>query len=248
MLWNAAMWSRRLAHTFGLASDERVRPMRKTIARIALPLVAAAITGSSASGCSLGGDDDVAADKAGGSKAPVVLRLAYSYKPDEQLDEPMMRYFAKRVTELSGGDLQVKLFFNVAGDEVPDIEARVAGMVRSGRFDLGWIATRAWDQVDVKSFQALQAPFLVTSYGLLGKIATGPMADQMLAGLRRTQLTGLAIVPEFLRHPVGRTRALVSPADFAGTRIRDIPSHASDALLSALGATPVHLSNSATGA
>ena len=40
----------------------------------------------------------------------------------------------------------------------------------------------------------------------------------------------------------------MSPSDFAGARIADFPSRASDSLLRALGATPVHLSNTATGA
>ena len=70
----------------------------------------------------------------------------------------------------------------------------------------------------------------------------------MLAGLKRDDVVGLALVPELLRHPVGLERPLLSPADFAGARIVDFPSRASDSLLRALGATPVHLSNNATGA
>jgi TRAP-type C4-dicarboxylate transport system substrate-binding protein len=218
--------------------------MRKLIRRAVAPLLAAGIAGVCASGCSLG--DDGAADKAGGSDAPVVLRLAYGYKPAEgQPDEPMVRYFASRVETLSDGELSVRVVFNAAGQESPGVEERVARMVRSGRFDLGWVATRAWDELGVKSFQALQAPFLVTDSGLLTRVVTGPMAGEMLRGLRRTRLTGLAVVPDLLRHPVGRTHALASTGDFAGARIHTIPSHATDALLSALGATPVHVGDPA---
>jgi TRAP-type C4-dicarboxylate transport system substrate-binding protein len=79
------------------------------------------------------------------------------------------------VGRLSHGRLQIRLFFDVAGDETPDIEERLARMVRDGRFDLGWVATRVWDELEVKSFRALQAPFLVTDYELLGRVATGPI-------------------------------------------------------------------------
>jgi TRAP-type C4-dicarboxylate transport system substrate-binding protein len=210
-------------------------------------LLGAALVGCFASGCSLG-DDSGAGDKAGGSDAPIVLRMAYGYKPREgQPDEPMVRYFAGRVAKLSDGALRVRLVFNAAGQAVPGIEERVARMVRSGRFDLGWVATRAWDQLGIRSFQALQAPFLISDSALLGRVVTGPMGDEMLRGLRRKRLIGLAIVPELLRHPVGRRHELVSVSDFAGAQIRDTPSRATDALLSALGATPVHVSGAAEG-
>jgi TRAP-type C4-dicarboxylate transport system substrate-binding protein len=208
--------------------------------------LAALLAAIALAGCSLGGENG-SSDKAGGSDAPVVLRLAYPYKGNEgQPDEPALRYFANRVEELSDGGMRVRISFNAAGEDVPEIEARIARMVRRGQFDLGWVATRVWDQLGVKSFQALQAPFLITDYALLGRVAQSPLADEMLAGLNSLDISGLAVVPEQLRHPAGRT-AYVSVDAFDGARIRDIPSEATDALLSALGATPVHVPNANFG-
>ena len=164
------------------------------------------------------------------------------YGADEP-DAPVARFFASRVAALSGGSLRVRVVFDAAGQQVVDPEARVARMVRDGRFDLGWIGSRAWDLLGVTSFQALQAPFLVTSYALLDRIATGPLASQMLAGLSRHGFVGLALVPDRLRHPFGLLRPLRSLQDFAGARMRVNPSRATDALMRALGATPVHISN-----
>ena len=113
----------------------------------------------------------------------------------------------------------------------------------TGRFELGWIGSRAWDRLGVTSFQALQAPFLVTSYALLDRITTGPLAARMLAGLDGHGFVGLALVPDRLRHPIGVEHPLRSPAEFAGARVRVIPSRATDALMRALGAMPVHVSN-----
>jgi C4-dicarboxylate-binding protein DctP len=198
-------------------------------------------------GCSLSGGDG-SSDKAGGSDAPVVLRMAYTYKPTEgQPDETALRYFARRVAELSDGAMRVRISFDAAGESRPDTEAQVARMVRRGEFDLGWVATRVWDQLDVMTFQALQAPFLITDYALLDRVAQSRVADDMLAGLKPIDLTGLAVVPELLRHPVGYRKALVSLEDYEGARIRDIPSAATDALLSALGARPVHMANTVVG-
>jgi TRAP-type C4-dicarboxylate transport system substrate-binding protein len=219
---------------------EWVSRMWKTMMQTIAVLLAVSLPGLAATGC--GADGAGGGDKAGGSNAPVELSLGYGQKAnDHQPDEPMVRYFADRVAKLSDGRLKVRVVFDAAGQDAPDVEERVAGMVRSGRFELGWVATRAWDRLGVKSFQALQAPFLITDYGLLAKVVTSPMGSEMLNGLGRTQLAGLAIVPELLRHPIGLRHKLVSVADFRGARIRDIPSQATDAIFAALGATPVHV-------
>ena len=162
-------------------------------------------------------------------------------------DTPIAEYFAAQVKKISGGKLRIHVVLDAAGDDVPDTEARIVRMVRDGRLDLGWIGARVWDELGVTSFQALQAPFLIDSYPLLERVTTGPLAREMLAGLKRDDVVGLALVPELLRHPVGLKRPFLSPSDFAGARIADFPSRASDSLLRALGATPVHLSNTAVG-
>jgi TRAP-type C4-dicarboxylate transport system substrate-binding protein len=209
-----------------------------SVARPLAGALAAALAAGLAAGCDFGGG----ADKAGGSRVPVVLRLAVAYAADEP-DAPAARFFAARVAALSGGSLRVRVIFDAAGTHVPDPEPRVARAVRDDHFDLGWIGSRAWDELGVTSFQALQAPFLVTSYALLDRIATGPLASRMLAGLDGHGVVGLALVPDWLRHPIGVRRPLRSLHDFAGARVRVNPSRATDILMRALGATPVHLSS-----
>lgn len=208
--------------------------------------VAALLVACQLAGCSVGSDGS--SDKAGGSATPTVLRLAYSYKShDAQPDEPALRYFAARTAELSGGSLRVRIVFEAAGNESPELEQRVAGMVRDGQFDLGWVAARVWDRLDVRSFQALQGPFLVTDYGLLQEVTESPLAGEMLGGLDRLGVSGLALVPETLRHPSSASDPLRSVDDYDGALFRDIPSKATDALISALGATPVHIPSDSFG-
>lgn len=185
-----------------------------------------------------------AADKAGGSGGPVVLRLAASDGPG-LAESPLARYFAAQVAQLSRGKLRIRVTFLAAGSDTPDVEARTIELVRGGKFDLGWVAARAWDELGVTSLQALQAPFLITNYPLLDRVVTSPLAGEMLAGLRSQDVVGLALIPGLLRHPIGIERPIVSLADFSGARVRDLPSKATDALLRALGATPVHVGNTA---
>jgi TRAP-type C4-dicarboxylate transport system substrate-binding protein len=212
--------------------------------RTSAVLTAALVTATSV-GCSSGHTSNTA-DKAGGSNAPTVLRLG-SNDGIDQPDSPTVQYFASQVAKLSGGRLRIKVIYAAAGNQVPDTEAQIIRMVRDGKLDLGWIGARAWDGFGVNSFRALQAPFLITSYALLDRVSTSPLAAQMLAGLKNQEAVGLALVPDLLRHPFAWRRPLVTLADFRGARINDIPSRTTDALLRALGATPVHVSGAAIG-
>jgi TRAP-type C4-dicarboxylate transport system substrate-binding protein len=216
--------------------------MREMTTRSLAPALLAGLLSAVAAGCGPHGGGD----KAGGSRAPTVLRLAVAYGAD-QPDAPLVREFASRVAGLSGGSLRMRVVFAAPGRQTAAPEARVAQMVRDGEFELGWIGARAWDRVGVTSFQALQAPFLVTDLGLLGRIATGPLAARMLAGLDGHGFVGLALVPDRLRYPMGVRHPLASPDDFAGARVRVIPSRATEALMRALGATPVHVSGDEVG-
>ena len=153
-----------------------------------------------------------------------------------------------QVSQLSGGHVRIQLIFDALGQSRPDVEPRVAGFVRDGRFDLGWIGARAWDELGVTSFQALQAPFLITDYTLLNRVVTSSLARTMLAGLKDARVVGLALIPDLLRYPDTARRPLASAADFQGARLRAFPSKATDMLLRALGATPEHVSGSAISA
>jgi len=205
--------------------------------RSPLAVALAALLAVVGTGCDLG----VGGDKAGGASAPGELRLAVASGGDEA-GAPLARFFASRATALSKGSLRVRVVFDAAGQEVAEPDVRVARMVHDGEFELGWIGSPAWDRLGVTSFQALQAPFLVTTYPLLDRIASGRVARRMLAALTAEGFAPLALVPDRVRHPFGMKHPLASVNDFAGARVRVLPSHVTDALLRALGATPVHIS------
>jgi C4-dicarboxylate-binding protein DctP len=229
---------RRAAAPYGLSAA------MPTCARALAMLTAVTVAAAMLTGC---GAEQHGADKAGGSQHAVVLRLAASY--DFQLaDGPLATFFATQVERLSRGRLRVQVVFNAAGGDNPFAELRIAQLVRSGRFDLGWIGARAWNELGVNSLQALEAPFLITSYPLLERVVKSPLADKMLAGLAGAHVRGLALIPGLLHHPASLKRPLVSLRDFAGARMRAQPSHVADALFRALGAVPVHVEGEGIGA
>lgn len=184
-------------------------------------------------------------DKAGGSTSTVTLVMGVT-DPKGRTTTPTVEFFASQVAELSQGSIRLDVAWNAA-EETTDGEQAIARKVRSGEFDLGFIGSRAWDTEGVTSLQALQAPFLITNYELLSAVVSSPMGGEMLAGLKSAEVEGLGLYPDQLRHPVGFREPLASPQDFEGARIRVLTSNASDALIRALGAEPIHLNGDAYG-
>ena len=171
-----------------------------------------------------------------------MLRLASS-DSNGQPESQYVRYFAEQVEKLSGGKLKVAVTFAAAGNSAPDVEARAAALVRKGDFRsrldrrarLGRPRRRELpSSSDAVPHHELSAP---------PEGREDSVAPQMLEGLDSRGFIGLALVPGLLRHPAGINRPLVALPDFVAARVRDQPSAASDAILRALGATPVHIGN-----
>ncbi len=187
-----------------------------------------------------------ATDKGGGSGGVTTLRLA----SPESRARPSgidVQYLAEQVRSLSDGRMRIEVTWDVGKDE-PSWDQEMAQLVIDGDHDLGLVPARAWDVLGVASLQALQAPFLVTSDAALDAIVTDPVADKMMSGLEEVGVSGLVLVPEGLRHPVGFGAPLREPADFAGTVIRTPRSDVTWEARRALGADPQEVSGEAESA
>src|SRR5262249_14159170 len=153
-------------------------------------------------------------NKAGGSLPPVTLTLGTPDFP--AVSPPQFQYithFARQVRQLSGAQMRIRILWNVVHEvtdyePATDYEPVTVSLARAGKLDLGWIGARAWDTLGVRSFQALQAPFLIDSYPLLDAVVRSPMAGRMLAGLHQAGFTGLGLYPDQLRHLIGFRKPL----------------------------------------
>jgi TRAP-type transport system periplasmic protein len=203
----------------------------------------AAIAAFAAAACAGGGDSE---DKAGGSSEPLVLRLANT---NGQLDfTPAVVDFVDRVEELSGGDLRIEAV-NEWGDFASNAEQRVVKDVAAGEIDLGWVGTRVFDTLDVKSFQALTAPMLIDSYALESAVIESGITEQMMHGLDDLGVAALGVLPDGLRKPIGVTGPILGPADWRGLMFGTLRSNGQAEAIRALGATPaqVHRKERAEG-
>ena len=165
------------------------------------------------------------------------LRIATDDDPDRpgaaQIEE-----FARQVKELSGGKLLIEPVWKAVGHDKDDWDQAVAQAVTAGDFEMALVPARAWDTQGVDAFAALHAPFLVTSNSMLAKVTEPAVADEMLAGLEKAGVSGLALFPEATRTLFSFRGPLLKPADLAGMAVRAPRSDTTYELLKAFGATP----------
>jgi len=175
-------------------------------------------------------------DKAGGLTEPATLRIA-----NHRQHSFFATLFTDEVRRLSKGRIRVELIPGNADRDPADASVRYARLVRDGRYDLGVIEASTWDELGVTSLEPLQAPMLITDQSLFRAVLASPLATKMLAGLRAQHVVGLSLTMSYLQHPVGDAGPLTAPADFRGKRILVPVSRVNDAVISALGAVPLHL-------
>ena len=184
------------------------------------------------------GGGEAGEDKAGGSRTTVVLRLANT---NGQLDfTPPVVDFVQRVEELSGGDLRIEPLDDW-GELASDAEQQVVKDVAAGEIDLGWVGTRVFDTLGVKSFQALTAPMLVDSYALGSAVIESGITEEMIRGLDELGVAGLGVLPDGLRKPVGVAAPIVGPADWEGIAFGTLRSNGQTDAIRALGAIPAQV-------
>jgi TRAP-type C4-dicarboxylate transport system substrate-binding protein len=185
-------------------------------------------------GCASGGGSS----KSGGAREtspaagrPVTLKFASS-----EISEPVS-LFMSEVARRSGGRLRLE---SVRYDiNAPDEDQRIAKDLRSGKLDVAFVASRAWESLGVNPFRALQAPFLITSRTLLDRVAADrPIVNALMSSLSAQGVTGLALEPVGVRY-LFATRPLSTPAALEGARVRTNQSDMTTETLKLLGARAV---------
>jgi TRAP-type C4-dicarboxylate transport system substrate-binding protein len=195
----------------------------------------AVVAAATASLAACGADGD--SSKAGNASFPVTLRVGTvdgaGSPAAAQLEE-----LARQVDASSDGTVRLEPVLKAGGEDVVDVDQRVGRMVVSGELDMALVPAQAWDTEGVTSLRALHAPFLVTSEALFERVVTSELARQMLAGLEEIDLTGLALIPEGLRHVFVFGDPDQVSFDLADKVVWTTRSETLYALYSALGATP----------
>ena len=181
---------------------------RAAIAAIGLIPATVILASACSSGAGLG-------NKAGPADQSVVLRMADLNAGTDLHGTPEIQYFVQRVSDLSRGKMSVKVTYSVGGLAM-NAEQQVVKDVAAGSFDLGFAGTSVFDTLGVPSFQALSAPMLIDSYPLENAVIRSSLPAKMMAGLAKLDVTGLAVVGDEMRRPVGVRQPILSLADWRG--------------------------------
>ena len=203
---------------------------RAAIAAIGLIPATVILASACSSGAGLG-------NKAGPADQPVVLRMADLNAGTDLHGTPEIQYFVQRVSDLSRGQMSVKVVYSVGGLAM-NAEQQVVKDVAAGSFDLGFAGTSVFDTLGIPSFQALSAPMLIDSYPLENAVIRSSLPAKMMAGLARLDVTGLAVLGDEMRRPVGVRQPILSLADWRGITFGTYQSKTEDAAVRALGAKP----------
>jgi TRAP-type C4-dicarboxylate transport system substrate-binding protein len=206
--------------------------MHRMRGRIGLTIVAVAL----AIGVTACTSDGGTGDKAGGPGEPVTLRMATVNGGLEFT--PQIKYLLDRVAQLSEGNVQIEVVYEV-GDFAPDAEQKVVSGVADGEFDLGYVGTQGFEALGAENFVALTAPMLIDSYALEDAVIESGVTDQMLHGLEDIGVTGLGILAGALRKPVTVREPLLAPADWQGITFGTFNSEGQAEAVRALDATPM---------
>ena len=190
--------------------------------------LALAALGASAVGC-----HGSSANRAGGGakNGPLILTLANGNPGDTDVGE-----WVQAVERLSHGSIRIDIR-GIWRQGQRDAEAAIIRDVQLGRADAGVAPARAWDAVGVRSFDPLLAPFLVSSYELERRVASGAVGAKMLRGVSQIGVIGLALLPGELERPLGVVRNLLGPASYAGANVA-VRSELAALSMRALGGRP----------
>ena len=167
------------------------------------------------------------------SRDVTVIRLQM---PDE--GDPDGLYFAQDVALRSHGSLKVVVDTSSYPSALPANEMKLAAALQAGQVGFSYQPARDWAAAGMPGFQALDAPFLVTTAQASEALAASPVAGALLRQLSRLGLVGIGLIPAEPRQFLSTT-PLIAPSAFSGIslRINDNPQTA--ALVRAIGARPV---------
>jgi len=166
------------------------------------------------------------------SQSTVRLRLAHA-SPETTSQQLALLQFAKNIKEASQGEIDIRVYPNSQLGN----DATVLGGVRGGTIDMmhgGGILSGLVPECD-----GLELPFLYSDPAHVYRVLDGEVGQSVFARLPEFGLQGLAWLENGFRCITTRHRAVRTPEDVRGLKIRVLPSPIHILTFKLLGANPV---------
>jgi TRAP-type C4-dicarboxylate transport system substrate-binding protein len=209
-----------------------------TLTRAAAALLTSCVVLAAATACS--GDPSTATNKTG-AEATTSTTIQLAIPDIGDLDGA---YFADAVERESEGRIKVQIDDSFDSADTAK-EARLAPALADGSVDAAYMPARDWALPGLPGFQALAAPFSVTTQEAMQSVATSHFAASALESLEDKGVVGLALIPVEPRQLLS-SKPLVTAGDFEATSIRVVLNQAVGDAVSTLGGTPVDVPDSAS--
>lgn len=185
--------------------------------------------------CSVMGLAAVALTAPGASAQTYEFKVAHGASTKHPLHKYVEMY-KELVEKKTGGKVKITIF----GDRKLGGDKDVLLGVKAGTIDSGLVSSVLFALIVRKSaFDALQLPFVVSSYDNLRTMLTSEPAQKMLASLDDIGIKGLGFGEAGLRHFLSSKGPVTTLAEFKGLKTRIVPVPLHKAVWQAVGANPV---------
>jgi tripartite ATP-independent transporter DctP family solute receptor len=166
--------------------------------------------------------------------AEITVKIAHGASVKHPFNK-LVELFKEAVERKTGGRVEVQIFGNrQLGGDVDVLKGARAGTI-DGAFASSvlfpWI-------VKSQSFDALQLPFLVSSYENLATLMSSEIGMKMLATLDKIGLKGLSFGAGGQRNFLSTKGPVTRLADFKGLKTRIVPAKLHKAMWVAVGTNP----------
>lgn len=169
------------------------------------------------------------------SHAETTIKLGWT-TADSEVDPYAIaaHYFAEELESAAPGEFDVQFFPNhQLGDDTAMLQAMQFGTMGAGVITGTQVGTLE------PAFQLNDLPFLYANNQQAHKVLDGEVGQQLLALLDSKGIVGLGFPEAGFRHTINNERAIRSPADFKGVKLRVQPSDLFLDSFRAIGANPV---------
>jgi C4-dicarboxylate-binding protein DctP len=166
------------------------------------------------------------------AQQPLVIKFSHVVAQDTPKGKAS-EFFAKRAGELTGGKVKVEVYANsTLYKDKEEMEALQIGAVQMLAPSLA-----KFGPLGVKEFELFDLPFIFDNDAELHKVTTGPVGKMLFSKLETKGIKGLAFWDNGFKS-FSANRALKTPDDFKGLKMRIQSSKVLEAEMRAVGALP----------
>jgi tripartite ATP-independent transporter DctP family solute receptor len=141
--------------------------------------------------------------------------------------------FKELIEKRSNGDMTVKIFHSKSIGN----ETEILQQIQLNTVQMGIITGGPFDTFD-PIVRVINYPFLFKDYPQVDKVLDGPLGQQILDSLQSSGFKGLCFSENGFRNLTNNKRAVKSPAELQGLKIRVMSSALHKSIWQTLGANP----------